>query len=162
MDYALAKGLKEAGFPQNTLFSYVFHESHMDGSPLGVPELVPSHSKKEDWDTYVAAPILSELIDASGEITISKKRDAPCEDIQVDTYTYCAYTDNLDFVGATPEEAVANLWLALNKKGSDFSGLKDIVDDGTVVMNVSHIMRGDKDVCLENFGEETEGCKKNK
>ena len=35
---------------------------------------------------------------------------------------------------------------------------KLIVDDGTNYVNVGHIFRGDKDVCLENFGEQDEEC----
>jgi len=58
---------------------------------------------------------LSELIEACGDVTLDKKRDAPCEGEEVDTFTYDAYTDKMSFISDTPEEAVARLWLALNK-----------------------------------------------
>lgn len=61
-------------------------------------------------------PTLEELIEACGEMKLEKKRDAPCEGKEVDTFTYEAYTNELSCIDATPEEAVANLWLLLNKK----------------------------------------------
>jgi hypothetical protein len=61
-------------------------------------------------------PTLEELMRACGEVTVEKKQDAPCEDNVVDTFTYEAFTADYSFVSDTPAEAVANLWLALNKK----------------------------------------------
>lgn len=44
------------------------------------------------------------------------------------------------------------------QQNKDFEGLKDLVDDRAHTVYVSHIFRGDKDVCLENFGEQNEEC----
>jgi len=41
-----------------------------------------------------------------------------------------------------------------------FSDLIPLVDDGTTEVNVGHVFRGDKDMCLEFFGEQNEECKK--
>ncbi len=105
--YELAKELKEAGFPQKTKkYSHVLMEDRgerivsEDGS-------LPYRS-----DTYTILPTLSELIEECGNdfgaLMRNNNREWDC------------YKFNLPLQGAvsglTPEEAVAKLWLTLNKK----------------------------------------------
>ena len=93
MNYELAKELKDAGFPQH---GYEMMTPHAADVKLG----------RES----VYYPTLSELIEAclkelDGELTVRFK-DGKC---------VCRYKE-IEFVGSTPKEAVARLWLALNKK----------------------------------------------
>ena len=95
MNYELAKKLKEAGFPQREV-------GYEQDAYLG-EYLNKKHENDEFYDNAYA-PCLSELIEACGDMTLVKK---------VDTFTYEAFTDKLSFVGSTPEEAVAFLWLEI-------------------------------------------------
>lgn len=107
--YALALKLKNLGFPQGgNIFT-----SRL--CPHGSPE---SGGHKCEYES-VKDPNLSELIKACGEHLSHIKRlpngvwfavsHCGCSRHQIDG-------NNLEEVGSTPEEAVANLWLALNKK----------------------------------------------
>ncbi len=115
MDYELAKELKDEGFPQksgNHLSDAKNCKAHgcMKGLPLSC------HT------AYL--PTLSELIEACGEEFDSL--DAPVWDLEKNpTWEASAMYDphSLELPeifyeerGKTPEEAVARLWLALNKK----------------------------------------------
>jgi hypothetical protein len=86
--YELAKQLKIAGFKDSN--GWVWHDS----------ETLPM-------------PTLSELINACGEDFISLIHPPIVG-------AWEAYAqpvdDSIDSVGSTPEEAVAKLWLSLNKK----------------------------------------------
>ena len=96
MEYGLAKKLKDAGFPQE-LDKPVWDE--VDG-------LVTS-------DTHSLIPTLSELIEACGDEFNSLTKRANfwiCNDCECNMGSDGEITR-----GATPEEAVANLWLELNK-----------------------------------------------
>lgn len=89
MKYELAKELKDAGFP---LARYGYDP---EGAVAG--QIVPT---------------LSELIEACGEDFLKLTKDVT---------GWLAYGEDeplepLETVGPTPEEAVARLWLALNKK----------------------------------------------
>jgi len=93
ISYELAKQLKEAGFPQDGDIEQ--WENHGDNSGDGVFK-----------------PTLSELIEACGD---------EFESLSLHPYydgdIYMVFGRNtLGFNGSTPEEAVANLYLALNKK----------------------------------------------
>ena len=95
MNYELAKELKDAGFPQS--------------EPNGFPGIL-----NPDGDTTVYYPTLEELIEACGDSSISlakwgKKWQAGYHD----KWGEC---NGPEGSGETPEEAVANLWLAINKK----------------------------------------------
>jgi len=97
MDYELAKELKDAGFPQ------VFH-------PKGGMEF--DGYLDEDYETGslgVATPTLEELIEACGEEFGS---------LYQSHFGWIADKGlhELEQHGETPSEAVARLWLALNKK----------------------------------------------
>ena len=94
MEYELAKQLKEAGFPDISWFSLIVNGS-------------------TDEIRY-QMPALSELIEACGDKidTIERHRkkggwDADNGEWDNDKYI-CSHGD-------TPEEAVAKLWLELNK-----------------------------------------------
>ena len=93
MDYELAKKLKDSGFP----------------------------NYEEDWvdevGHVVLHPTLSELIEACGDNFLSL--DSSRIKDKTDKWT-ASGADIKDFfregVGSTPEESVANLWLALQGK----------------------------------------------
>ncbi len=94
MNYELAKKLKDAGFP----FDFG-NETVYDSMPPGY-----------SFDRY---PTISELIEAC--------RDVECFDLgsrhNVTKYWYAScstFTTSEEY--STPEEAVANLWLELNKQ----------------------------------------------
>lgn len=105
MNYELAKKLKEAGFPQRfSVMEGYYYE--MSGQTLPT----------------VKNPTLSELIEACGEDFTMLSKDKKIW--YAHGITSRAYEPNGDiedeymdtFDGRTPEEAVAKLWLALNKK----------------------------------------------
>jgi len=110
MDYLLAKELKEAGFPQegrvfveedNVLIACCFDKS--------------CYCPKCQGDGGVVVPTLSELIEACGEEFYELAR------LGNDVWQMKALSESekqlpLMYRGKTPEEAVARLWLALNKK----------------------------------------------
>lgn len=91
MNYELAKKLKDAGFP--------FKIGHTDGKTIHFGETV----------TY-APPTLSELIEACGD----KFRGVEVGDWKP-TRWYAKSKDEIIVEAETPEDAVANLWLELNK-----------------------------------------------
>jgi hypothetical protein len=98
MNYDTAKKLKEAGFPQT-------------GSVIVSP-MVRGYPAKPPYD--VTYPTLSELIEACKMFTLRLSIEQHSNDWRAGIYaekdkgTFCC--------GSTPEEAVASLWLALNKK----------------------------------------------
>ncbi len=86
MNYELAKQLKDAGFPQTG--------DNQNG-----------YANDGGYE-----PLLSELIEACGDKFMDLHYFS-------DTKTWLAVSDeNTTARSSTPEEAVANLWLALNKK----------------------------------------------
>lgn len=90
MDYQLALKLKEAGFPQNGKdCNWIIDEE----SPLD----------------EIYTPTLSELIEACGEEFLSLAKFGKI-------WEAFRHKELKPEVGNTPEEAVANLWLELNKK----------------------------------------------
>lgn len=99
MNYELAKELKDAGFP---------HKCDKHGGNDGYDE----YCQYQDWDKeigYICIPHLSELIEACGNDFANLKsfsHDWSAEAMR-DEFT--------EGNGSTPEEAVARLWLALNK-----------------------------------------------
>jgi hypothetical protein len=118
LSYELAKELKDAGF------ECVQHTSHREGSLCGRPEAV--HDKCNDWECHLEYleypdPTLSELIEAFDfcESFLLKKKDTGYKVQEGEKWcaTYSHSGELNDWVhGSSPEEAVARLWLALNKK----------------------------------------------
>jgi len=97
VDYELAKKLKDAGykFPAN------------DGCANCWGDLGQGCSEECGKEH---CPTLSELIEACGDGFGKLEKHRP-------NIGWGAYADNgIDEFGLTPEEAVARLWLALNKK----------------------------------------------
>ncbi len=95
MNYELAKELKDAGFPQGVLTDRDLMLSATDNHDIADEDNEPVHY-----------PTLEELIEAcgSGFQSLSRK----------DGHGWVAYGTK-DVWGNTPIEAVARLWLALNK-----------------------------------------------
>lgn len=106
MNYELAKKLKEAGYPMKLAIT-TSDPSNLFTYPVG-----GAH--------FYIYPTLSELIEACGDrfaclLNLGNddwkaRADEPC---------YECYNGQPEGKGSTPEEAVANLWLELNKKESD-------------------------------------------
>jgi hypothetical protein len=91
MNYELAKELKEAGFPK-IAFDVIGEQ------PNGV--------------VVINKPTLSELIEACGDNLYSLYNHGQSWEVHSNSDQW----DTLIKAGSTPEEAVARLWLALNKK----------------------------------------------
>lgn len=113
MNYELALKLKDAGFLQKGLTISKNGCVH-----YGTPQWL---AKKNYCGCYCYEPTLSELIGACGIglWTLQRVHDGHVlpsikkwTAISQDVFT----NNNLATIGATPEEAVANLWLALNQK----------------------------------------------
>jgi hypothetical protein len=111
MNYELARELKDAGFPQGTTTD-ANRYNHLDSKGNPCAPFYPD---------AVYVPTLTELIEACGDGFETLSRDTTTEKM-------CWIANNYHdadspeekvlgwYEGSTPEEAVANLWLALNKK----------------------------------------------
>lgn len=106
MDYELCKKLKDAGFPQMT-------NDHRDLLfPSSKEEDRFANSIGESW-LFAYNPTLSELIEACGDrfhMLLSGWSALERYDWDIES------SNGMEGKGSTPEEAVANLWLELNKK----------------------------------------------
>lgn len=111
MNYELAKKLKEAGWNQTPT-----ENGSNYALPIGYTFLMPSWYEKL-LQKYIPAkiPTLSELIEACGKgfdfLANNRNREWQASGGQTK-----GGGNIKDCIGKTPEEAVANLWLALNKK----------------------------------------------
>lgn len=101
MKYELAKKLKDAGFPQQTEHTYCWVEAHQDW------ELDNGVTSTEKG--FCACPTLSELIEACGDGFKHLDKEGKL------WYAYNINGHSKDEGELTPEEAVAYLWLELNK-----------------------------------------------
>lgn len=90
ISYELAKQLKDAGFPQTD------HEDDFIEDAF--------------HDVYVSKPTLEELIEACGGKNIKIGSDFK------GNWVAYSYINAISGNGSTPTEAVARLWLALNKE----------------------------------------------
>lgn len=97
INYELAKELKDAGFPQ----------IHVNYETKGTATAMTRYYMG------VYYPTLSELIGACGDEFVELIKMNKEDDVN---YGWEAGTDGYRIVGNTPEEAVARLWLELNKK----------------------------------------------
>jgi len=99
MNYELAKQLKDAGFPMKEATEQQIKDSSTD-----IIRFVTSKA-------WFIVPTFEELIEACG---------AQFDTLyQADRFKWVAHDGALitqRYTGATPTEAVAKLWLALNKK----------------------------------------------
>ncbi len=115
MTYELAKKLKESGFPFRTI--------HLVREFAGDQPYVDNE--------HPLMPTLSELVEACSPLRSDDFGLRLRSDSWAVHYMYVGYFEhnekfkdkidgtfivNLNIEGETPEEAVANLWLALNKK----------------------------------------------
>ena len=102
MDYKLAKELKEAGFPQR---------QHVNGRvATECGEIVKAGN-------FAYATTLEELIEACGKVRfVSLESCIPNELCSWRATGLNNEPNEIATTGDTPVEAVARLWLALNKK----------------------------------------------
>lgn len=115
MTYELCKKLKEAGFPQKgkIICKHGLSPNDVHG------HLTPEYAAKEPDFVCTAltaiAPTLDELIDACGDNHFELERDWFNNK---DKWRAITWWDGnvMSGFGSISEEAVANLWLALNKK----------------------------------------------
>lgn len=141
MNYDLCKKLKEAGFPQKFKppFNFYFPNKEenkdrnkiqlhcsgqsIDGGCYGLG--VDDEGKIETWyleEKYdgkpvkilIKEPTLSELIEACGDRFWRLIKTETKKEWWIVECKNCAYL--IAVGGKTPQEAVANLWLELNKK----------------------------------------------
>lgn len=138
MNYELAKKLKDAGFPQEMKFGDILLFEDKEWIHTGGGHL-ESDGKKEGFyaekcgnccveagiydskslvrniydEEGIKIPTLSELIEACGDKFGWLKR---LEVFNVTWEAACNIMPGKIFLEPTPEEAVANLWLELNKK----------------------------------------------
>lgn len=139
MTYELAKELKDAEFPQAVRYGDTFYNASgvrynisdsdaEDGTTGGFNPALGRNSETA-LPVFVKEPTLSELIEACQPM----KADDFCLRVKQDIWEACLiyygyfdypekFKDDEGFVsinlceeGETPEEAVARLWLALNK-----------------------------------------------
>ena len=109
MIYELARQLKDARFPQR--YGEMYRWICSDNSRVCVMNV-------EEYPDACYVPTLSELIEACGDIVLWKSEkwcagkysEYCCGDCYFDDYPV-----PLEY-GDTPEEAVAKLWLNINKK----------------------------------------------
>lgn len=117
MNYELAKKLKDAGFPQRVTYSTEYTGAKAYTSDGELIEFDDGFWRNGSPIYYV--PTLSELIDVCGEdfrmlllhTQYKKKLSEPWETIP----NKKRRPEIKGCKGKTPEEAVANLWLVLNK-----------------------------------------------
>ena len=110
MEYELAKELRDAGFKGSG--GWIKRDKDGEWKPYNnceMDRLTFSTDAGHDYETSV--PTLSELIKACGKGFQELKRGYK-------HFWAWGYINNeyKSFKGKTPEEAVARLWLALNKK----------------------------------------------
>jgi len=105
ISYELAKKLKDAGFPQDT--DRCFFER--DHTPLPGNGYV-IHT---GLCPRIANPSLSELIEACGDMFSGIVRDLFPDGSTRHWIAHDVNSPNNDSYGSTPEEAVANLYIAI-------------------------------------------------
>ena len=100
--YELARQLKDAGFPFRNNFELRYFNEKKGGG------IVFKDMDKFEEEGLIKIPTLSELIDACGDGFNNLTK-------YVGGWgTFTEYDDRIDLY-STPEEAIAKLWLLLNK-----------------------------------------------
>lgn len=127
MNYELALKLKEAGFPQEDRHWYFCTFTYP--TTLWCINALKEKKLYKEYEYMTASPTLEELIEACGDIVLFKipkgnEWNSSLKDVWIaddcgnnlcaDTYFIDEQIDGIE--GKTPTEAVANLWLELNKK----------------------------------------------
>lgn len=122
MNYELCKKLKEAGFPnakdingEDKSFVWVKYNPEDDFIPVDSKIFYEfwqqTYSIKGNIDIF---PTLSELIEACGDKFGTLYHNVHKEEGELE-WSVATYSPDCVGHGDTPEEAVANLWLKLNK-----------------------------------------------
>lgn len=119
MDYSLAKQLKNAGFPQHQSdYYYGNNNQYRNGDGKPVVERREDENETAFSDFLCDIPTLEELIEACNHFP-----DHPFASlIQLGStekwgqWEAEVWWSDIKGEGSTPTEAVARLWLALNKK----------------------------------------------
>lgn len=125
MNYELAKELKDAGFPQDGKGLYAGNIG-----PVNLESVSPGEVVGFAHEDFSYVPTLSELVDACKPIKADDFGLVVSLDGWLAYYNYIGYFEHhnkflfendtynvkAEGFGSTPEEAVARLWLALNKK----------------------------------------------
>ncbi len=112
MNYDLAKELMEAGFPQGCLPFFCDGCKKAQHNDEGIDMCDCEVNKYTQ--TYI--PTLSELIEACGECFVVLKAVHDMNQWIASDALYDSGKLGLIGIGSSPESAVANLWLALNRK----------------------------------------------
>lgn len=123
MNYELAKELKEAGFPPEKANMAYSRMIRRDGWYLETRGMI-EQNQNNFCGEILPAPTLEELIEACGEKLMSLHRTVPpqgmgnywCAEAYFETGPDDEPRGSQTGLGSNPTEAVANLWLALNKK----------------------------------------------
>lgn len=105
MDYSLAKQLKDAGFSQEGKGEFQFY--------IGDQRVRDDVGMQADSYYF---PTLSELIEACGD-KFGALKLIP-DDSDVKWWVAMSWDGSDEVDASTPSEAVAKLWLELNKKGN--------------------------------------------
>ena len=103
MDYDLAKQLKDAGFE---------YKPRLHAMILPDNSIRTISTTDEEAKDGICLPLLEELIEACGD----KFSNLMKLHILTQTWSANAYESDINCKGETPEEAVAHLFLKLNKK----------------------------------------------
>lgn len=121
MDYSLALELKNAGYPQDWKKVSIFYDKEGTIWTVGDCETLVEWKDNPDGNEYTYAPTLDELVETCGVLLhgMEKVLHYSVDDVDMgDGWLALPYP--LDYAkgvfGSTPKIAVANLWLALNKK----------------------------------------------
>ncbi len=125
MNYELAKELKDVGFSQDGNGI----QSWYDWNQKEIDRNYDFLSEDNESGEYIYLPTLSELIEACGyKLRAIQREDYEDEIYDLETPNekkWCAVREWYQYYppavesgeyGSTPEEAVARLWLTLNKK----------------------------------------------
>jgi len=119
ISYELAKELKEAGFPQKFSGGHYYAEKYTTFKEAQVAHYFFEERLRATPESELAVsklisiPNLSELIETIGDDFVSLFKEAQCWTADVDKIDGWR---EIEARGQTPEEAVAKLWIALNKK----------------------------------------------
>lgn len=113
LTYETAKQLKDAGFPQDLKHRHEKGQFSADISRIEGP-IKPGDSYRVHPEDLVYIPTLSELVESCGDEFRSLRKEG-------DIYYAVPLSAELlrggkSQRGLSPEEAIANLWLELNKK----------------------------------------------
>jgi hypothetical protein len=117
MNIELAQELKEAGYPQDlNMFYWIARPGRNYSVIYGIPTGQEKPRIPKGTEFY-ASPMLSDLIAACGN---GFEGLSKLDELQWLAISKVELPDKSPGrIGATPEEAVARLWLALNEKKND-------------------------------------------